>query len=172
MPAPPDLIAFCRHQYPELVGVLGLYCGDRAVAEELAQETLAKVCRDWSRVRKRDNPAGWVRRVAINLANSHYRRGKVERRAMSRLHARTLEASEPDHQDAVALRNAIASLPRRERTAVVLRFYFDMPFWEVGDVMEVPLSTAKTLAGRGVARLRKHSDVPDAKETPGVNTAS
>ncbi|MPZ91460.1 MAG: hypothetical protein GEU68_07510 [Actinobacteria bacterium] len=47
MSAPPDLIALCRRLYPELVGVLGLYCGDRAVAEELAQEWLARVCRDW-----------------------------------------------------------------------------------------------------------------------------
>ena len=36
----PELADFCRSEWPRLVGSLGLYVGDRALAEDLAQEAL------------------------------------------------------------------------------------------------------------------------------------
>ena len=133
--------------------------------QKLVVTALARVCRDWSRVRSRDNPSAWVKRIAINLANSHYRRKKAEKRAASRLLGQRQEALAPDPQDVVTLRNAVLGLPRRERTAVILHFYLDMSFSQIASVMGIPLSTAKTLGSRGVARLRKESDIRDAKET-------
>ena len=41
---------FCRDEYPRLVRLLSLYCGDVGAAEDLAQETLARVWRNWRRV--------------------------------------------------------------------------------------------------------------------------
>lgn len=45
-----DFEALCRREYPRLVGALGLYTGNRAVAEELAQESLARAWRRWPKV--------------------------------------------------------------------------------------------------------------------------
>jgi RNA polymerase sigma-70 factor (sigma-E family) len=163
---PPELAAFCRDQYTPLVGMLGLYCGDRAVAEELAQEALIKACRDWSRVRSKDDPGAWVRRVAINLANSYFRRRKAEHRAHLRLGSRPTAEAQRDPESAEILRRAIARLPRRQRTSLVLHYYLDLPYPEVADFMNVPLSTAKMLAHRGLARLRHHNDVLDLREAP------
>lgn len=59
------LSSFCAAEYPRLVGTLTLYCGDRPIAEELAQEALVRVCQHWSRIRRLENPGGWVHRVAI-----------------------------------------------------------------------------------------------------------
>lgn len=164
MPAPADLVSFCRDQYPRLVGMLGLYCGDRAVAEELAQEALTRACRDWGRVRTKGDPAAWIRRVAINLTNSYFRRKLAERRATARLESQRLPATEPDPTAAIGLREAIAKLPRRQRTAVILHYYLDMPFSEVADFMGVPQSTAKSLSGRAIRRLRADSDVSQFRE--------
>jgi DNA-directed RNA polymerase specialized sigma24 family protein len=83
-----DLAAFCRAQYAGLVRALSLYCGDRDVAQELAQETIAIACRDWSKVKTADDPRAWLHRVGINLANSHFRRRKAERNAKQRLNLR------------------------------------------------------------------------------------
>lgn len=170
MPPPPDLTAFCRNEYPRLVGLLGLYCGDRALGEDLAQEALARVCRDWSRVRRRDQPSAWASRVAINLANSYFRRKKAEKRATLRLAGQPVRGAKPEPADVVMLRTAIGTLPRRERTAIVLRFYLDLPFAAIADVMGMPLSTVKTLTSRGVEHLRKETGSSDHKEIRHVHT--
>lgn len=149
-----EAATFIREQFPVLVGLLGLYCGDRTVAEELAQEALERACRDWSRVRQKDSPEAWTRRVAINLANSYFRRRAAERRATSRLQSGVVAPSDSDQAGALAMRQAVVALPPRQRTVVILHYYLDMPFSEIADLMRIPLSTSKSLASRGVARLR------------------
>ena len=148
-----DLVAFCEAEFPRLVGMLGLYTGDRDIAEELAQEALVRVWRHWQKVRALDSPAAWTRRVAINLANSHLRRMSAERRARKRL-AEQETRRLVDVPEAQAIRDAVARLPRRQRSAIVLHYYLDMPFGQVADVMEIPEPTAKSLARRGILRLR------------------
>jgi RNA polymerase sigma-70 factor (ECF subfamily) len=146
--------------------MLGLYCGNDALGEELAQDALERACRDWRRVGSKDDPAAYVRRSAINLANSYFRRKAAERRALARLGSRPSEESSGDAADAVTLRQAVAALPRRQKTAIVLRFYADLSFPEVAESMDIPLSTAKSLVGRAVARLRTESTLTDLKEVP------
>jgi RNA polymerase sigma-70 factor (ECF subfamily) len=164
MAVPPDLALFCEEQHPRLVGMLGLYCGDRFIAEELAQEALMKACRDWRRVRSKDDPAAWIRRVGFNLTHSYFRRKLAERRARERLASQTVSEAEPDPALAVSLRHAIAALSRRQRTAIILHYYLDLPFPAVADFMDIPLSTAKSAASRGIARLRASSDLFELKE--------
>ncbi|MGH2774808.1 MAG: RNA polymerase sigma factor [Actinomycetota bacterium] len=163
-----ELASFCRREYPRLVGALSLYCGDRHVAEELAQEAIARVCRDWHRVKGMDAPGAWTHRVAINLANSHLRRRAAERNARQRLAARGTEVfDEPDTASAVALRQAVAKLPRRQRIALVYRYYLDLSVREAAELMECPDGTVKTLTARAISNLRREDlieagGVPDA----------
>ena len=164
MPPPPELTAFCRDQHPRLVGMLGLYLGDRALAEELAQEALLRACRDWRRLQEIDDRAAWLRRVAFNLANSHFRRRLAERRARERLERTPYTSADPDPAAAVAVRRAVAALPRRQRTAIILRFYLDMTLADVALAMDVPVSTAKSLCSRGVARLRTGAGLTEPEE--------
>ena len=69
-----EFSAFCVEVHPRLVGALSLYCGEPAVAEELAQEALAIAFRDWSKVRRMDDQAAWSFRVGFNLCNSYFSR--------------------------------------------------------------------------------------------------
>src|SRR5260370_4149659 len=68
-----EFTAFCRAEWPRLVGSLALYTGDRDLGEELAQETLSRVFEHWAEVRDADSPRAWAHRVGLNLAKSHYR---------------------------------------------------------------------------------------------------
>lgn len=140
---------------------MSLYCGDRTTAEELAQDALAVLCRDWAKVRKLDHPEAWVQRVGINLANSHYRRRAAERRARQRLEATpgqtSVAARDPE---ALALREALVELPKRQRAVLVLRFYGDLTFPEIAATLDMPLSTVKSLARRALQRLRQDPRVP------------
>lgn len=145
---------FCAQHHERLVGTLGLYCGDRAVGEELAQEALARAWARWTKVRGLDDPVGWVYRVGLNLANSYFRRKVVERRAHQRVATTPVQSDAADPTTALVLREAIAQLPRRKRTALVLRYFVDMPYAEISKVMDAPESTVKSLARRGVEDLR------------------
>ena len=159
-----ELILFCRTEYKRLVGALSLYCGDRFVAEELAQEAIARVIGDWGKVRRLDAPGAWAYRVAINLANSHLRRILAERRAKQRFTARTRSVHhDPDTSTALTVRQAVASLPRRQRAVVVLRFFADLSVREVADLLEYPEGTVKSLTAKAVTSLRM-SDLIDLRE--------
>jgi RNA polymerase sigma factor (sigma-70 family) len=150
-----ELAEFCRAEYPRLVGVLSLYCRDGHVAEELAQDALVKVIGDWRRVRELGSPSAWTYRVAINLANSYLRRRLAERRATRRLSARAAAPPyEPDTPTAIAVRAALATLPRRERAVIILRFFADLPVREVSELLGYPEGTVKTLTARALASLR------------------
>ena len=101
----------------------------------------------------------------MNLANSLYRRNAAERRARQKIQARPhLSTSQQDWTDGVALRSALGALPSRQRAVLIMRFYADMPFMDIARAMEIPESTAKSLARRGLERLRTDPSVPSLKE--------
>ncbi len=76
--------AFVDREYRPLVRGLALYCGDAAVAEELAQDAFARAFQRWSSVSGMARPDAWLRTVAFNLARSRFRRRAAERRAYTR----------------------------------------------------------------------------------------
>jgi RNA polymerase sigma-70 factor (ECF subfamily) len=151
--APADLVAFCEAEWPRLVGALSLYTGDADLAEELAQEAVARVCCHWRRVRTMDAPGAWLHRVARNLAHSHFRRVRAGKRASERTRAVGDDTTALD--DAVALRATVAALPERERDAIVLRFYIGCSVKETAAALDVPEGTVKTLTHRAIGRLRE-----------------
>jgi RNA polymerase sigma factor (sigma-70 family) len=152
-----DLSEFCRAEYARLVGSLSIYCGDPHLAEELAQETLARACTHWTTVRELESPGGWAHRVAINLANSWFRSRTARQRIDERLHGRRSDSTdEPDADtaSAVAVRRAIAALPERQRRAIVLRYYADFSVKEVAELMSCPEGTVKRLTSDAIRGLR------------------
>ena len=157
----PDLVQFCLVQHRRLVGLLSLYLGDRSTAEDLAQDTLVRVCRDWKKVRTMEAPEAWTRKVALNLANSWLRRLRLRGRHTSM----TDRGSTPDPADVIAVRRAVASLPRRQRSAVVLRYFEDLPVPEVAVAMKCAEGTVRALTSQGLTSLR--SLLADASEVQG-----
>lgn len=155
--APPEELAvFCTREHPRLVGALALYCGDRAIAEELAEEAIVRVCEHWEEVRRMRAPGAWVHRVAMNLANSHFRRRRAERRALRRAAGgETDHHRDPDAGDAVALHRALRLLPPKERAAVVLRYYLDLPSSEAADLVGSTPGAVRVATHRGLNRLRE-----------------
>lgn len=148
------LEAFCHAEFPRLVGILGLYLGDVAVAEELAQETLVRVARRWDRVSAMDAPTGWTYRVARNLATSHLRRRQAARRAARRVGAAEPHG-DPDTAVVLSVRSAVAELPDRQRLAIALRWFADMSAPEVADVMGISHDAVRSLTKRAYAALRE-----------------
>lgn len=147
-----DAAAFCAAEYPQLVRAMSLYVGDADVAEELAQETLLRACRQWARVSQLESPGGWCWRVATNLANSHFRRRRAARRAHQRLGDG--DHHEVDVSDVLAVRQAVAGLPERQRTAVVLRHVVGLSAPDTAGRMGISADAVRSLTKRATASLR------------------
>src|SRR5690625_5288944 len=80
-----DFATFCARQHPRLVGALTLYCRDPELAQDFAQEALARMWRDWRRLRTVTSLEAYTFRTAFNVANSHFRKRAVRRRHQHRL---------------------------------------------------------------------------------------
>lgn len=156
-----ELSAMCETEYPRLVGMLSLYCGDRDTAEDLAQEALIRLCRDWKRVRRYQAPQRWLHRVAINLAHSHYRRRTIERRVLGLIGRQSNAEMLPDTD--VETLELLKTLPHRQKSALLLHYYLDLPVREVAQVMDVPEGTAKTLIHRGIRGLGTDTAIAEAR---------
>lgn len=150
---PLDSSTFFREVTPGLVRTLTVRTGDRAAAQDLAHEAMARALADWDRVSTMASPTGWVYRVALNLAASRWRR----LRRWMRIEAAT-DRSEPGVHlltaDALALRGALDRLSERQRQVIVLRYYSGFDVREVADMLDVSPSTVKTQTARALSRLR------------------
>lgn len=156
----PELEELCRREYPRLVGALTLYVGERTVAEQLAQDALLRLCQQWPRVRGFASPAAWLQEVGLNLGRSWWRRYYAERRAWLR-HGVVDVVHDPDSADAVAVRQAVGGLPERQRLALILRFYEQLPIAHVAARMGCAEGTVKALTHQAVSTLRRQFAMDD-----------
>ncbi|MFK8025495.1 MAG: RNA polymerase sigma factor [Ilumatobacter sp.] len=157
-----DLDQFVASVRPQLVGVLTIRTGDRHVAEDLAQEALARAIADWATVGSMASPIGWVHRVALNLAASHWRRLAARRRAERRTDRN--EAAPPLlTAEAIALRAALEHLSERQRQVILLRYYVGFDVADTALALEIAPSTVTTLTARAVASLRRGLEDDDGR---------
>ncbi|GAA3506169.1 SigE family RNA polymerase sigma factor [Streptomyces prasinosporus] len=147
--------AFVAARWSALLHVARLLTGgDRQRAEDLLQEALVKLWFAWPRVAEQA-PEAYVRKVLVRMAARSARRRWWGERPTEELPDRP----EPgDVSAAVAERSrleaALAALTPRQRAAVVLRSYEDLPEAQVARALGCPVGTARSHASRGVARLR------------------
>lgn len=146
---------------PRVLSLALRMLGDRAEAEDVAQEAMVrlwKIAPDWRAGEAKIST--WLYRVAANLCTDRLRRRRGvgledafgdgaeiaddEPRAEDRLHA---------EYRAQALRDALQELPERQRQAVVLRHLEGLSNPEIADVMEIGVEAVESLIARGKRAL-------------------
>jgi RNA polymerase sigma-70 factor (sigma-E family) len=147
---------FAQH-YARLCRLGFLLTGDPARAEELAQDALVRTWRRWRLVGRPDNPGTYARKVLVNRHRSLLRRALVEARYLYRDRPDAWSGDE-HREDAIVLWAATRRLPPRQQAVLVLRYYEDLSEAEIARVLAIPVGTVKTLARRGLARLRRNLD--------------
>jgi RNA polymerase sigma factor (sigma-70 family) len=136
--------------YTRAYGVAYQLLGRRGESEDVAQETLARAFVHW---RKVGNYAeAWVVRVAGNLAIDSWRR-TARAHAADRSRRHDSSAPGPDGQR-VDLHRALATLSRRQREVIVLRFLADLPEADVARALGCSVGSVKQHSSRGLANLR------------------
>ncbi|HEX7359550.1 MAG TPA: sigma-70 family RNA polymerase sigma factor [Bryobacteraceae bacterium] len=128
---------------------------DRPLAEELAQDVFLELHRHWKSMKSAEHILFWLRRTAVNRAIDRVRNRKI--RAETSLE----EISEPtvleqihDTYLSAYLERMVASLPEKQRAAIVLRYQEDMEPEEIAGLLKMNVSTVKTQVARGLELLR------------------
>lgn len=151
---------YLRHA-PEAVRLAYVLTGDRSLAEDLVQDAFARLAGRFAHLRDPAAFDAYLRRTVVNLAYSYFRRRRVERAYLERegsLVRPNAPAGDPETRDEVW--TALQRLPVRQRAAIALRFYEDLPDDRIADVLGCRPATVRSLIHRGLQTLR--TEVTDA----------
>ena len=104
-------------------------------------------------VRRADNLRGWLLKIAHNKAIDAHRARQRAPVPAEEVDPGATDAR-PDPPDD-ALWSAVHALPERQRTAVILRFTFDLAYREMGQVMDSSEEAARRNVFEGLKKLRE-----------------
>jgi RNA polymerase sigma-70 factor (ECF subfamily) len=134
-------------------------------AEDLTQEVFLRAYRAFGRLRRDSNHRAWLYKIATNCAYAALKQGQRQDQhdvplqdEIHRLQAGVSQA--PDHQVSVsetlaAVRQSIATLPPKQRTAVVLRHVQELSYAEIAVALDCSEDSARANVYQGLRRLRR-----------------
>lgn len=159
--------------YPRARGLAYRILGDMPAAEDAAAEAMARAVARWPSIGPLPHREGWILRVTSNIALDAARR-RVQRNARR---PKVDLRPDPDLGDAVVLRvalvEALAKLPRRQRDAIVFVHLLGYTPTEASIAMGVSASSVCQHIRRGRQSLEHHmSDVPAPQPTTEARTFS
>jgi RNA polymerase sigma-70 factor (ECF subfamily) len=138
--------------------------GSDHLAEELHQQTWVSVMDHLDRFDRSSASGGfkaWLFRIATNKANDHWRSSGRDKAAKQTMRL-VAEKSAPDAsqrlegtEQEAKLREAIARLPENQRQVLLLRYYGDLKFVEIAEMMGCPLNTALGRMHKAMLKLKQ-----------------
>lgn len=142
----PSIEHLYQGHWADLVRVGTLLVGSREVAEDVVQDAFVRLHR--SEVMP-ENPKAYLRRSVVN--------GVIDYRRHQAIESRFVWADDliDDIPEIPALVPHLQRLPERQRDALVLRYYLDLPLKEVAQLIGCSLGTTKSHVHRGLAALKK-----------------
>lgn len=141
-----DFDTWYRTEYSRVVNALTLLTGDQQVSVDAASEAFVRALAKWDRVSAMERPGGWLYKVALNDARKRLRRAARDRTTAVNLDwaPPVVQPVEPDH----LLWNAVAQLPDRTRSVVVLRYVADLTEPAIATALGVKRGTVATTLRR------------------------
>lgn len=136
---------------PDAVRIAFLLVGDRAHAEDLAQEAFVRVFGRFGELRSDASFRAYLFRTLVNLSKNYFRRRVLERNAAQP--AQALSRALPERDD--ELLSALKRLPERQRAAVVLRYCEDLSEHDTAQILGTTPKAVKSLVTRGLNALRE-----------------
>jgi len=154
--------AFVRARLPALLRFAHAVCGDPHTAADLVQDALERTGLHWHRIDRNGDPEAYVRRAIVNGRVSRWR--KLRRESLVDVvpeHATYVD--HPSHD--ATLWRLLATLPRRQRAVLVLRYYEDMSEEQIAATLGCAPGTVKSQASKALVKLRAAFDADkDLKE--------
>jgi RNA polymerase sigma-70 factor (ECF subfamily) len=153
-----------RRHLPGLMRYLHRLVNNDLIAEELHQQAWSSVLEHLDRFDASSGGGGfkaWLYRIATNKANDHWRSRGREKAAKTGLRLITEEAG-PDasyrmegSEEQAKLRRAIETLPENQKQVLLLRYYSNLKFVEIAEMLGCPLNTALGRMHKAMLRLKQ-----------------
>lgn len=136
--------------------------GDPDLAKDVVQEVLIRVSRRWQEIGQLDRPEAYIRKMVVNEYLSWRRRSwrLIPSGTSSHLPMRPSPDPADGYVERQALLAELAKLSRRQRTALVLRYYEGFSDAEIADVMGCTQSTVRGHVFKALAALRVELNRP------------
>jgi len=132
------------------------YLRDAAAAEEVAQDVFWELHKRLGTVESNEHAVFWLRRVACHRSIDYARRHAAELRARSDAFTEPAQSDPPaDPLLSKRLREAVATLPKKMRMVVLLRFQQEAKLEEIAEALGIPVNTVKSQLHRALAMLRE-----------------
>lgn len=142
---------------------------NRHEAEDVVQETFLRVHKNWSRYDDKQKFSTWIYRIATNLCIDRLRKRKpsyyldAEMNDQEGMDGYTLfpgDDKTPETEYLLSetqrtIHQAIAGLPAKYKSVIILRYLQEMSLQEISEVLDMPVTTVKTRVHRGREFLRK-----------------
>lgn len=152
-----DFEHFAESQAGALAGLAYRLTGQRESARDLVQEVLLDSFRQWPKVSAARDRSAYLRRMLVNRHLNGVRRRQVVEVACAEPYDSDPAArrGSPDVvEDRDAMWRALAGLPDRQRTVLVLRYYEGLEDAAIADLVGCRRTTVRSLAARGISALR------------------
>jgi RNA polymerase sigma factor (sigma-70 family) len=146
-----DFEAFFRFEHERLFRAMWLLTRDPHEAEEVTQEAFLRLWERWDRFADAPDPVAYLYRTAMNVWRSRLRRMAVAARKVIYHARRDDEMEDVEAKDMVV--RSLASLPARQRAAIVLMDVLDVSSDRAGEVLGIRPVTVRVLAARARATL-------------------
>jgi RNA polymerase sigma-70 factor (sigma-E family) len=154
----PDFDSWVAARGPALLRLAYTLTGNRADAEDVVQEALARALPRWERISGVRDPDAYVRRMVVNGHTSWWRKVRRRESPVSEVVPAGDDAPAADsgmaHDDRRRIWLACRALPEAQRTAVVLRFYEQLEYDEIAALTGVREGSVRSRVSRGLAALR------------------
>lgn len=151
-----DLETFVEREHDRLLRLAIALTGNRIDADDLLQETLARLITSWRKVDASANPTAYVRAMMTNTFITGKRR-KASTEAVSDAVVQARAGSVDDTEAFIVrhdLLRSVAALPRRQRAVIVLRYFEDMTVAEVAAALRMREGAVRATAHRAMTALR------------------
>jgi RNA polymerase sigma factor (sigma-70 family) len=133
-----------------LIRLAYVILSDQQAAEDVVHDAFCDLYRRWDRLTDTEALAQYVRASVINGCRSALRRRSVRnRKVMYELPAASAEAAILGNEERSDVIRAVDRLPGRQREALVLRFYLDLPDGEIARLMDIRPTIHRALATLG-----------------------
>jgi RNA polymerase sigma-70 factor (sigma-E family) len=157
-----EFSAFATSRWPGLVRLAFGLTGDRWLAEDIAQMTLARAYVAWRRVSRADDPDAYVRRILVNASNRRFRRRRFAEQPGD-LPETAVDGPADLVGERAALLAALRQLPARQRSVVVLRYWQDLTDAQIAATLGCSPGTVRSQLSRALAKLRVALAEDDAR---------
>ncbi len=155
-----------RRHYKGVVNYIYRFTNDKGNSEDLAQEVFLRVYRSVKRYKPQAKFSTWLYKIATNLCITHVRSGnRGQNVSLDEMQENTGDLGDFTSEDPSdftfrreignTIFEALKSLPKRERVAIILCKYEDLPYEEVAEVIGCTIGAVKTYVHRGRMKLIK-----------------